>query len=56
MTAKSTTAEEGDKVAREIFNQVDFYLGTGLANLTNLFNPEMLILDGGAMKAGKLIM
>lgn len=49
-------AKMGDEVAKEIWVKAGYYLGIGLANLLNIFNPEMIILGGGVMKAGDLIM
>jgi len=31
------------------------YLGTGVANIINLFNPELVIVGGGVARAGDLI-
>lgn len=45
-----------DSVALKIWDEIGEYLGIGLANLLNIFNPEMIILGGGVMKAGDLIM
>lgn len=47
-------AEKGDKVAQEIVDQVAEYLGIGIANLINIFNPSKLVLGGGVTKAGHL--
>ena len=44
-------ASEGDEVSKEIFKNAGNYLGIGLANFVNIFNPEMIILGGGVMKA-----
>ncbi|ACL70354.1 ROK family protein [Halothermothrix orenii] len=49
-------ARQGDEVARKIWDKAGYYLGIGLANLLNIFNPEMIILGGGVMNAGDLIM
>lgn len=45
----------GDELALEILRDTGHYLGIGIANLINLFNPELLILGGGVMQAGDLI-
>jgi len=44
-------AEKGDQKALDIFAKAGYYLGIGIANLVNIFNPEMIILGGGVMKA-----
>lgn len=40
-------ARGGDKIALEVYKKAGAYLGTGLANLLNILNPEMIILGGG---------
>lgn len=44
-------ADKGDQKALDIFAKAGYYLGIGIANLVNIFNPEMIILGGGVMKA-----
>jgi glucokinase-like ROK family protein len=39
-------ATEGDPEAVKIFEDMGFYLGIGISNLINLFNPERIILCG----------
>lgn len=39
-------AEQGDAAAQQVFLDVIHYLGAGLANLINLFNPQRIILGG----------
>jgi glucokinase len=45
-------AEVGDAVAREILDEVGFYLGIGIANLVTLFSPDMVVIGGGVSRAG----
>jgi glucokinase len=54
ITAKlvSEAAERGDDVANAILDQAMRYLGIGLANLTNLLNPELMVIGGGLSKMG----
>jgi len=40
-------ARNGDGLAREVLARAAYYLGVGLANVVNIFNPEMVILGGG---------
>jgi len=42
-------AEQGDPFAIELQNQTAFYLGVGLANLLNIFSPDVAVLGGGVM-------
>jgi glucokinase len=42
----------GDAYARQIVAQAMAYLGIGMANLVNLFNPERLVIGGGLTALG----
>jgi glucokinase len=48
-------ARKGDRLAKEIFNDISFYLGIGISNLVNIFNPEAIIIGGGLSKAHRLL-
>ena len=48
----SRAAEGGDAEANEILDQAMIYLGVGMANLVNLFNPRLLVIGGGLTKMG----
>jgi glucokinase-like ROK family protein len=41
-------AEEDDPSAKKILEDTAHYLGAGIANLINLFNPELIVLGGWA--------
>jgi glucokinase len=43
-------AAEGDAYALALYRQEGYYLGVGLANLFNLFDPELIVLGGGITK------
>lgn len=43
----------GDDVAREVVRETARFLGTGIANLLNLFNPEVVVLAGSVAQAGE---
>ncbi len=45
-----------DKLALEVFNEISYYLGIGIANLINIFNPEAVIIGGGLSMAHRIIM
>ncbi len=42
----------GDLWAREVVAETARFLGVGLANLVNTFNPEMIVVVGGVTRAG----
>ena len=48
-------AEAGDREARAIVQRAATYVGYGLINLTNLFDPEVLVIGGGISRSWKLI-
>ena len=48
-------AERGDPEARRIVERAATYVGDGLINLTNLFDPEVLVIGGGVSRSWKLI-
>lgn len=45
-------AERGDLVARDVVRDTAQFLGTGIANLLNIFNPEVVVIAGGVTRAG----
>ena len=49
-------AHQGDPVAREVLAEVGRRLGYGLVGVVNVFNPEMVVLGGGALAAGDLLL
>ena len=49
-------AEQGDGVANMIFKFMGEYLGTGLASVVNLLNPERIIIGGGVAACGDLLL
>jgi glucokinase len=44
-------ADEGDTLALDVMRQMGRFLGIGIANLINIFNPEMLVVGGGVKDA-----
>ncbi len=44
-------AQDGDKLAQKVFHEMGRYLGLGLVNLTNLFNPERIVIGGKVSRA-----
>lgn len=49
-------ASQGDQVARQAFDSVGSWLGTGLANLVAAFDPEVVVVGGGVSAAGDLLL
>lgn len=45
-------AREGDELALEVVNDTAKFLGAGIANLLNIFNPEVVVVCGGVTLAG----
>lgn len=45
----------GDKVAIEVAEQFGQYLGKGLAAITGVVNPEVIVIGGGVSKAGEVL-
>ena len=40
----------------DIVSKAAEYLGVGMVNLVNIFNPEMIIVGGGMAKMGDLLL
>jgi predicted NBD/HSP70 family sugar kinase len=49
-------AREGDKAVIGAFEGVGRYLGIGVANLVDLFNPDLIVLAGSLMVAREFFM
>ena len=49
-------AKAGDKVAKDILADVAYWLGTKVAYLVNIFNPQLVVIGGGMEKAGSIFM
>ena len=45
----------GDTLAAEVTDRAMDFLGTGIANLVNIINPERVIIGGGVAKVGDLL-
>jgi len=48
-------AKNGDMLAKKIWKDTGFYLGSGIASIINIFNPEIIVLTGGITGAGSLL-
>jgi glucokinase len=49
-------AQSGDWLARDIITKTGVYLGVGMVNLVNIFNPEMIVVGGGVANLGNLLL
>jgi glucokinase len=49
-------AQEGDEVARDAFTQIGYWLGVSMADLAQIFDPQVLVVGGGVIEAGDLLM
>jgi glucokinase len=48
-------ALDGDELAREVVAQAGRHLGTALASLANIFDPDVFVIGGGVSAAGELL-
>jgi glucokinase len=49
-------AHEGDTLARKAVEREAYYMGVGIANLINLFAPDVVVLSGSVMKSAALFL
>jgi glucokinase len=49
-------AHDGDEAAIEALRIIGRNLGVGIANLVNIFNPEVVVVGGGVIAAGELLL
>lgn len=49
-------AREGDPASRAAFAEIGRWLGSGLADLIQLLDPEVLVVGGGVIEAGELLL
>lgn len=48
--------KEGDELAKEIAERFGKYLGTALANITTIVDPQAIVIGGGVSKAGPILL
>ncbi|MGB9810535.1 MAG: ROK family protein [Dictyoglomus sp.] len=48
-------AEQGDKLAIDIFNHAGYYLGIALANYVHIVDPEKIVIGGGVANVREYI-
>jgi glucokinase len=51
-----SAAEQGDSLAEELIARAGYYVGVGLANLINIFNPELIVIGGGLSNIGDMLL
>jgi len=58
VTAKNIylAAQDGDSLAKGLIEQLGFYVGVGLANLVNIFNPQLIVISGGVSRMGEMLL
>ena len=49
-------ATQGDSLAKELIARTGYYIGVGLANLVNIFNPELIVIGGGLSNIGDMLL
>ncbi|MEK6850229.1 MAG: ROK family protein [Nanoarchaeota archaeon] len=51
-----TKAAAGDKKAIECYNEFGKYLGIGISNISNIFDPKKIIIGGGLSNASRFFL
>jgi glucokinase len=46
----------GDAYAKEVMRDTAKFLGSGIANLINILNPEIVVISGGVTRAGEQLL
>ena len=49
-------ARQGDGLAKELIAETAYYVGLGLANLINIFDPELIVIGGGLSNTGDTLL
>ena len=49
-------ARDGDKAAKTVVDNYVKYVGTGLADIVNIFQPEVIVVGGGVANEGDALM
>ena len=47
---------KGDELARGVLEETGEYLGIGISNVVNLYDPELVVVGGSTMRAGNLLL
>ena len=51
-----SAAQQGDSLAKELIARTGYYVGVGLANLINIFNPGLIVIGGGLSNIGDMLL
>jgi predicted NBD/HSP70 family sugar kinase len=51
-----TAAKRGDQIAVELFSDMGYKIGKGIAILIHIINPELIVLSGRGAGAGKMLL
>jgi len=51
-----SAAKQGDSLAKELITRTGYYVGVGLTNLINIFNPELIVIGGGLSNIGDMLL
>jgi glucokinase len=46
----------GDELAKNLIARNAYYLGVGISNLINIFNPEVIVIGGGLSNIGDMLL
>lgn len=49
-------AHDGDEAAAQAVRRIGRWLGVGIANVVNIFNPSVVVVGGGVIGAGELLL
>jgi glucokinase len=49
-------ASQGDATARQLFAELGYWLGIGIASLVALYDPELVVITGGLVTTGELLL
>ena len=52
----ASAAQEGDEIAKDIYERAGFYLGIAAANICVAVGPRRIIIGGGVAQAGDLLL
>jgi glucokinase len=52
----TSAAGEGDRAALEVMGRFGRFVAVGIANLVNIFDPQIVVVGGGLVKAGEVLM